>query len=171
MVKYLGKNDRYDSMRGWFAWDLHRHMIDNKDIWVITADMGYGMFDKIQRDFPNRFVNVGVAEQAMMGIAVGLALEGKIPFVYSLTPFLLFRPFEIIRIYINHEKIPVKMIGSGRKKDYLKDGFTHWAHEDKPLMKMFPNIKCYWPEKKEEIPSLLKKIISNRLPVYLNLIR
>jgi transketolase len=144
-------------------------MIKNKKIWVVTGDLGYGMFDRIRKDFPKRFINVGAAEQVMMGVGVGLALEGKIPFVYSITPFLLYRPFETIRNYINHESIPVKMVGSGRNKDYQADGFTHWAEEDKEVMKIFKNIKPYWPEKKEEIPSLISKIIGNRQPVYLNL--
>lgn len=171
MVKKIKPEERHNSMRGWFAWELHSHMIDNENIWVITGDLGYKMFDNIKRDFPERFINAGNSEQAMMGIGIGLALENKIPFVYSITPFLLYRPFETIRNYINYEKIPVKLIGSGRNKDYLYDGFSHWAEEDKEVMKIFSNIKCYWPENKEEIPELLTEILYNNQPCYLNLSR
>ncbi|MDO8657799.1 MAG: hypothetical protein Q7K55_03600, partial [Candidatus Levybacteria bacterium] len=116
--KLLDKKYRHDSMRGWFAYDLYNHMAKNENIWIITGDLGYKLFDYIRRDFPERFINTGAAEQAMIGIAIGLALDGKIPFVYSITTFLLYRPFETIRNYINYEKIPVKLIGSGRNKDY-----------------------------------------------------
>lgn len=146
-------------------------MAENEKIWVVTGDLGFGMFDKIRDNFPNRFLNVGSAEQTMMGIGIGLALEGKIPIVYSITPFLLYRPFETIRNYVNREKIPVKLIGSGRNKDYLNEGFSHWAEEDRQVMKIFPNIKSYWPKTKEEIPKLLAEILFNNQPVYLNLSR
>lgn len=164
-------NRKYPSMRGWFAWELHKQMAKNRNIWVVCGDVGYGMFDRIKRDYPKRYLNTGAAEQAMMGISIGLALEGKIPFVYSITPFLLYRPFETIRNYINRESIPVKMIGSGRDKDYLIDGFSHWAEEDRQIMKLFPNIKSFWPETKEKIPKILPEIITNSQPVYLNLRR
>jgi len=163
--------DRHNSMRGWFAWELHSSMSSNPKIWVVTGDLGYGMLDRIRDDFPERFINVGAAEQSMVGIGIGLALEGKIPFVYSITPFLIYRPFETIRNYINREQIPVKLIGSGRDKDYLHDGFSHWAEEDRQVMKIFPNIKSFWPKTKEEIPKLLPEILSNKEPVYLNLSR
>lgn len=162
---------KHDSMRGWFSWELHHHMVSNHKIWVITGDLGYGMFDRIRDDFPKHFINVGSAEQAMIGIGVGLALEGKIPLVYSITPFLLYRPFETIRNYINREKIPVKLIGSGRGKDYFYDGFSHWAEEDRKVMELFPNIIPFWPKTKEEIPKLLPEILFNNQPVYLNLSR
>ncbi len=158
-------------MRGWFSWELHLQMASNKKIWVVTGDLGYGMFDRIRDDFPKRFINVGSAEQAMVGIGVGLALEGKIPLVYSITPFLLYRPFETIRNYINREKIPVKLIGSGRGKDYFHDGFSHWAEEDRKVMEIFPNIASFWPKSKEEMPNLVSKILFNNLPTYLNLSR
>jgi len=162
---------RYDSMRGWFAYELYQQMKKNKDIWLITGDLGYKMFDFIRDEMPDRFINTGAAEQSMIGIAVGLALEGKIPFVYSITPFLIYRPFETIRNYVNHEKIPVKLIGGGRNKDYKEDGFSHWSEEDKQVMKIFSNIKSYWPKEKEEIPNLVESIINNKKPTYLNLKR
>ena len=161
----------HESMRGFFAFYLHREMKKNKKIWVLTNDLGYGMWDKIRTDFPDRFVNVGAAEQAMVGVGIGLALEGKIPFVYSITSFLLFRPFETIRNYIHHEKIPVKLIGSGRDRDYEHDGISHWSEEDKEIMKLFPNISSCWPESKEEIPKLIKKIVKDSKPWYINLRR
>lgn len=159
------------SIRGFFAYELHKQMKENKDIWLVTGDLGYGMFDRIKTDYPRRFINTGAAEQAMLGIVIGLALEGKIPFVYSITPFLIYRPFETIRNYIDHERIPVRLVGSGRDKDYSKDGFSHWATENKKVMGIFKNINSVWPESKEEIPELVKKMIQENIPWYINLKR
>ncbi len=156
-------------MRRCLADILHEKMKGDLRIWVITGDLGYKMWDEIRSDFPERFVNTGSAEQAMVGIGVGLALEGKIPFVYSITPFLLYRPFETIRNYIYRERIPVKLIGSGRDRDYLNDGFSHWGQEDKEVMKIFWNIRSRWPETKEEIPKLVEEMIDNSVPYYVNL--
>lgn len=146
-------------------------MAKNKKIWALAGDLGYGGFDNIRKDFSDRFINVGASEHTMLDIAVGLALEGKIPFVYSITTFLLFRPFEVIRNYINHEKIPVKLIGSGRNKDYAHDGFSHWSEDDKKVMSFFPNITSLWPNNKEEIPRIIDKMIATKKPFYLNLKR
>ena len=162
---------KHDSMRGWFAYELYYQMKKNKNIWLIVGDLGYKVFDSHFKDFPKRTINAGAAEQSMIGISVGLALENKIPFCYSITPFLLYRPFETIRNYLNHEKIPVKLIGSGRNKDYKHDGFSHWAEEDIFIPKLIPNIECFWPSKKEQISSIMEEIINNNNPVYLNLRR
>lgn len=156
-------------MRKVFADALYERMRTNNKIWVITGDLGYKMWDRIRLDYPDRFVNTGAAEQLMMGIGVGLALEGKIPFVYSITTFLLYRPFETIRNYVDHEKIAVKLIGSGREKDYIHDGFSHWAEEDKPVMKIFKNIQARWPQGNEDISALVNEMISNPVPYYVNL--
>lgn len=158
-------------MRAIFASEIHKKMAENDKIWVLVNDLGYKMWDKIKKDFPQRFINAGAAEQSMIGIGVGLALEEKIPIVYSITTFLLYRPFETIRNYINHEKIPVKLIGSGRDRDYVHDGFSHWAEEDKQVMKLFGNIKSSWPETTGEIPELVKKMVKDKNPWYINLRR
>ena len=158
-------------MRAVFAQEIHKKMKKNNKIWVVVNDLGYKMWDQVRKDYPDRFINAGTAEQALIGIAIGLSINGKIPIVYSITTFLLYRPFETIRNYINHEKISVKLIGSGRDKDYKELGFSHWSEEDKKIMKIFKNIKAKWPETVEEIPSLVNKMIESRKPWYVNLRR
>jgi transketolase len=158
-------------VRRTFAKILEKEMEEYEDIVVVGGDLGYRMFDRIRERFPGRFYNVGAAEQAMMGVGVGLAMEGKIPFVYSITPFLLYRPFETIRNYINHEKIGVKLIGSGRDRDYSHDGFSHWAEEDRGVMELFDFIDSHWPEDKRDIPGLVRHAITTPKPVYINLKR
>lgn len=170
-IEGLSPAERHESMRGWFVYELHARMIENGKIWVVMGGVGYGVFDKIRRDFADRFVNTAAAEQAMIGVAVGLAIKDRVPFVYTITPFLLYRPFETIRNYINREGIPVILVGSGRDQDYGYDGFSHFAEEDRRVMALFPNIQSFWPETKEEVPQILDYILSSPRPTYLNLRR
>lgn len=165
----MNKDTNVIRMRRLFADILHKKMRDNKKIWVLTGDLGYKMWDQIRTDYPDRFINAGAAEHAMVGMGIGLALEGKIPFVYSITSFLLYRPFETIRNYINHEKIPVKLIASGRGKDYAHDGFSHWAEEDGAVMSIFKNIVAHWPDTNEELSTIIDEMIVRPLPYYVNL--
>lgn len=158
-------------MRRLFFKLLYDHMKRDKRIFALTGDLGYIGFDRIRDDFPDRFLNTGAAEQAMIGIACGLAMSGKIPVVYSITPFLLYRPFETIRNYIDHEKLNVKLIGSGRDSDYEHDGFSHYAGDDRKIMKNFKHIQSCWPEYKEDLPDILSMILSRNRPYYLNLKR
>lgn len=162
---------RHESIRGYFAYELYSQMQSNSDIWVVTGDLGYKMLDFIKADFPERFVNVGAAEQTLMGVGVGLAMEGKIPFVYSITPFLLFRAAETIRNYVNHEQIPVKLIGSGFESDYTHDGPSHHNYDDKQLMEIFSNIQPSWPQTKEEVRGVVDWAVTNGQPTYINLRR
>ncbi len=167
----LPQEQWHNSMRGYFAGALYNHMVNDPDIVVVTMDLGYGLFDKIRDDFPDRFYNVGAAEVAGMGIACGLALEGKVPFVYSITTFLLYRPFETIRTYINHEKLNVKLIGGGRDTDYKHDGWSHNSSDVKPHLDLLTNIEQHWPDTKEEIPTLLDKILAHEGPDFISLRR
>jgi transketolase len=170
-MERLKPEERHESMRGYFAYYLHEQMRNNPDIFCLTGDLGFAMLDKVKRDYPERFINVGAAEQSLIGLSVGLALQGKIPVVYSITPFLLYRPFETIRNYVDHEQLPVILVGGGRDRDYGHDGFSHWSEEDRDVMKLFENIEAYWPENKEEIKDLLDYAVESKLPININLKR
>jgi transketolase len=128
-------------MRRTFVKYLESKIEQDPSILLITADLGYGMFDNIKTKYPNNFTNCGASEQLMIGLCIGAAYEGKKPIAYSITPFLLYRPFELLRNYVNKEMLNIKLIGSGRDKDYAHDGFSHWAEEDKDVMlNSFKNI-------------------------------
>lgn len=163
--------DLSQNLRRRFADEVHHVMETNDEIYVVTSDLGYKMWDQIRTDFPERFINVGAAEQSLIGVGVGLALEGKVPIVFSITPFLLYRPFETIRNYIDHEKIPVILVGSGRDKDYIHDGFSHWAEEDKKVISIFKNIFAIWPNSVDEVSHMVPLIINSHQPWYINLKR
>lgn len=161
----LSQNLRYQ-----FAQHLYQLMKEDERVWLLVGDLGYKIFDQHRDDFPERVVNCGAAEQAMMGMAVGLAQTDRIPFVYSITPFLLYRPFETIRTYINHEQPNVKLIGSGRDQDYHIDGISHYAGDDKDILSSLTNIRKYWPDSVDELPTVMSKCMKQG-PVYVNLKR
>lgn len=150
---------------------LESEMSKNSDIMVITADLGFGVLDSIKQSFSDRFFNVGAAEQLMIGVGIGLAEEGKIPVCYSMSSFILYRPFELLRNYLNAELIPVKLIGSGRDKDYSHDGLSHWAHDDEQVLSALPNIKIYKPNSINDLEKIWPEFINSKDPAYLNLTR
>jgi transketolase len=161
----------HDSIRGWFAAALYDEMEKDDRIWLLTGDLGWGMLDQIRDNFPDRFVNVGASEQLLVGAGVGLALSGKIPFCYSITTFLIYRAFEWIRNYLNHEQIPVFLIGSGYQDDYKHDGITHQPYEVYQVLNTLPNIRQHYPEHKENIPSQIKQMIKDNEPAFMCLRR
>ncbi|HUX14870.1 MAG TPA: hypothetical protein VMW52_00260 [Phycisphaerae bacterium] len=158
-------------MRRTFAEILRNEMDADGRIVLLTADLGFGMFNEIRARHPDRIHNVGAAEQAMLGVAVGLALAGKIPVCYSIAPFLLYRPFELIRNYLQGEGVPVKLVGSGRDRDYAHDGPTHWAEDDADILDALPRIRCWWPADAAELLRVSAEFFHGGEPAYLNLRR
>jgi len=150
---------------------LLEEMVNEDSIIVLTADLGFGLLDQIQNSFPERFHNVGAAEQLMIGAGIGLAESRKIPVCYSMSSFLLYRPFEFLRNYVNAENVPVKLIGSGRNMDYSHDGLSHWAHDDELVLAALPNIKIYKPKSIQELEDQFNEFLYNPGPAYLNLTR
>lgn len=158
-------------MRNLFAQLLAERMSNDKRIWVLTGDLGFGVLNKIRTDFPERSYNVGAAEQLMLGTAVGLSHNDCIPLCYSITPFVIFRPYEYLRNYLNHELAPVKLVGAGRNRDYGHLGFSHWADDDEEALGAFKNIKIYKPNDKNELKLIFEDFLYNKQPSYLNLSR
>lgn len=161
----------HQSPRGYFSKGLYQLMAENENIWLISADLGWMVLNPHFEDFPDRCLNTGAAEQAAMGAAVGLAMEGRIPIVYSITSFLLARPFEWLRNYLQHEEIAVHLVGSGLDDDYRKDGHTHHSFDAKEILALFPAINCLYPQTKEDVPEMLKATIEYPGPTFLCLRR
>lgn len=157
-------------MRQQFAELLLNEMKQNDKIVLITSDIGYGILDNIKNTFPERFFNVGSCESLMIGIAVGFSYEGFLPICYTITPFLIYRPFEMIRNYINYENLNIKLVGSGRNQDYHHDGFTHWCEDDIDIVSnSFKNIQIIKPDILTY--KIFYEMIYNDKPCYLNLKR
>lgn len=133
------------------------------------------MWDAIAAEFPSRFHQFSATEQLGLGAAVGMAQDGLIPIVYSITPFLLFRPAEIIRLYLDGENANVKLLAAGRCEDgiseYEEDGPSHNCCGDKEFLALFANIKGFWPQTLEDLKRDTETWLYNNQPSYLNLKR
>jgi len=158
-------------MRKTFAQLLTKELHKSPTLRVITADLGFGILDTLRQEHKDRFYNVGAAEQLMIGVAIGMANENLIPVCYSMSSFVLYRPFEFLRNYVNFENIPVKLVGSGRDKDYSHDGVSHWAHDDEAVLAALPNIEIYKPNSLEELEENMSSWLYSAKPAYLNLRR
>ena len=158
-------------MRRTFQETLLLEMKNDDKIFLLVGDLGYKMWDNHFKEFPERTINCGASEQAMLDIAVGLAYDGKIPVCYSITPFLIYRPFETLRTYIDYEKLPVKLVGSGRNKDYSHDGVSHWADDIGLYLGQLNNIKQFWPKTKKDIEKMTHDFIYGRSPAFISLAR
>ena len=112
---------------------------------LLTGDLGFTVVEDFAERFPDRFVNVGVAEQNMVGIATGLAEAGFVPFTYSIATFATMRPYEFIRNGPLLHGLPVRVIGVGTGLDYGVNGITHYALEDVALMRVQPKMMVVAP--------------------------
>ena len=150
---------------------LEEYIVKDDRLWLLTADLGFGVLDNIRLSTPDRVVNVGASEQLMLGAAIGLSRSNKIPLCYSITPFVIFRPYEFLRLYLNYETAPVKLLGIGRDKDYSHDGISHWAMDDEAALSVFPNIKIYKPTTNSDLKNIWEEYLYNDKPCYLNIRR
>ena len=133
---------------------------------LLVGDIGYGIFDEFRRCHPKRFFNMGICEQALIGTAAGMALEGLKPWVYTITPFLIERPFEQIKLDINQQKANVNLVGFA---DYPTLGPTHSELNAKKLMSLFHNIKCFYPKNSADTERYTKKIHKIKGPAFMSL--
>lgn len=143
----------------------------DKRVYLITADLGFSIFEKFQQEFPDRFINVGIAESTMVGVAAGLAMSGKKVFIYSIIPFLTMRCFEQIRIDLCYQNLDVYLVGVGGGLSYGQAGATHHAIEDIAILRSLPNMKVICPGDPIETQKAIEKIVNNKGPAYIRLNR
>lgn len=143
----------------------------NPNIYFLTADLGYSVIEEFQRKLPKQCINVGISEQNMVGIAAGLALNGKKVFVYSIVPFATMRCFEQIKVDICYQNLDVTVIGVGGGFAYGSLGPTHHAVEDIAVMSSLPNMKVVCFADSIEVKALFPQINELGGPTYLRLNR
>ncbi len=133
-------------MRNTFSEALYEEATKNSDIYLVVADISpAGSMAKFTTQYPERFINVGVAEQSMIGIAAGLALKGKQPFAYTIATFSLYRPFEMVRDDLGYQNLPVTVVGMGAGIIYSTLGGTHHTQEDIAIAGAIPNMQIVAP--------------------------
>ena len=153
-------------MRESFVKILTRLAQKDKSIILLTADLGYGLFDKFAKKFPKQFYNVGIAEQNMIGVATGLALTGKKIITYSIGNFGTLRCLEQIRNDACYHKCNITIVGSGGGFSYGQLGMSHHATEDISIMRAVPQLEVYCPSTSWECEDIFKKIINLKCTKY-----
>jgi len=140
-----------------------------RDLVFMTGDVGYLAIEALQATFGDRFVNAGVAEQNMVSLAAGLAREGHLPWLYSIAPFVVLRPYEQIRTDVCLHKLPVKLVGNGGGYGYGIMGATHHALEDIGAMRALPNMRIYVPLTAPDVEQAVASMAVDPLANYLRL--
>jgi transketolase len=144
-------------------------MESDGNTFLITGDLGFSVFERIRDSFAKQYINMGVAEQNMIGVAAGMALTGKHIFVYSIIPFLVYRPFEQLRNDICYQNLPVRLVGVGAGFTYSDAGFTHHAIEDYGILRSLPNITILSPADSLEVTEMMKQVPHIKGPSYMRL--
>lgn len=156
-------------MRKAFISTLTELAKQDQRIILLTADLGYQVMEPFAKEHPSRFINIGVAEQNMIGIATGLAEAGFIPFVYSIVNFAVMRPYEFFRNGPILHELPVRLVGVGGGFEYGHNGISHHGLEDIGLMRVQPDLRSIIPADSEQAKQALIKTWDLPGPTYYRL--
>lgn len=160
-----------NTMRDVFLEKLHKCMFDDETIFFLAADFGSPKLDQVRNNFPDRFINVGIAEQNLINVATGLALEGFTVYAYAIAPFLTMRAFEQIRnnlaLLSSTHQVNVNLIGVGAGVSYDVSGPTHHAIEDISIIRTLPNISVLSPSDWIMAESFVDYTIKSKKPKYI----
>jgi transketolase len=148
---------------------IKRYAEKDEKIFLITGDAGFGVLDGYKKDIPDRFLNMGVAEQNMISFAAGLGLAGYKVFVYNIVPFILFRCYEQVRNDICYQRLPVTLIGIGSGVTYAPQGITHYSVEDIAIARTLPNMVILSPADTFEAEKSAEYAYRSTDPVYIRL--
>src|SRR5271166_3462774 len=138
-------------------------------ILLLTGDLGYMVMEPFRQQFPDRFFNVGVAEQNMIGLATGLAEAGFLPYTYSIATFASLRPFEFIRNGPVLHNLPVRMVGMGAGFEYGHSGSSHYALEDVGALRTLPGLTIVVPADPSQAATAIRDTQDVAGPVYYSL--
>ncbi|CAN2230971.1 COG3958 Transketolase, C-terminal subunit [Candidatus Planktophila versatilis] len=156
-------------MRSSFVDTLIQEARQNPAVVLVTGDLGFGVLEEFASELPNQFINAGIAEQSMMGMAAGLASTGKRVFVYSIGNFPTLRCLEQIRndVCMMNNSVVVVSVGAGYA--YGVQGYTHHALEDVSVLRSLPNMEIYSPSDTLETKEITKLLANTMKPAYLRL--
>lgn len=156
-------------MRNAFIKCLDQLTYKNKNIIILSGDLGFSVFENFIIKYPQNFYNLGVGEANMTSIAAGMAAEGNIPVLYSIIPFITMRCFEQIRNDICSHNLNVKIIGVGSGLGYAHLGISHHSGEDISIMRTLPNMTVISPADSHEVEAALHWAFKHKGPVYIRL--
>ena len=156
-------------MRNDFVSETLEEMKKNLNIVFLTGDLGFNALEPIKAKFPDRFYNVGIAESNMVGMACGLAHEGKKVICYSIAPFIALRAYEQIRLDVCYDNLDIKLIGAGGGFNYSAHGVTHHTLEDIAALTALPNMCVANPAHSFEAKEVTKALLKAKNPCYVRL--
>lgn len=156
-------------MRNAFIEELVSLATQYPHIALVVGDLGYSVVEPFADRFPDRFINAGVAEQNMTGLAAGMASEGYHVFTYSIANFPTFRCAEQIRNDVDYHRLPVTVVSVGGGLAYGALGYSHHAVQDYALMRSFPNLLIAAPGDPMEVRACMRYLVTNPQPSYLRL--
>lgn len=156
-------------MRAAFSDALVRLAKADPKVLLLTGDHGYALFDDFRRECPTQYINAGIAEQNMVGMAAGLARTGFRPVVYGLSAFIPVRVLEQIKLDIAHDQLPVIMIGDGAGFVYSHLGTSHQSTEDIACTRAIPHLSVYSPADRFEVTVCMDLAYQSKGPVYLRM--
>jgi len=156
-------------MRNIIINSIYDLMRKDKKIFFLTADMGINLVEKFEKKYPERYLNVGISEQNLIGVAAGLCKIGYKPFLYTISNFLIHRCFEQIRNDIVLHKLPITLIGTSTGFDNASLGPTHHVIDDWGPLKSFPGIDIYCPSSIKYSQNIIKKILIKKKPSYIRI--
>lgn len=165
------KIEKTTSMRDALFGTLYDRALEDKEIVIVTADMGAPSLDKFRENIPERFFNVGIAEHNMIAIASGLASEGKKVYTFAIAPFITSRCFEFTKLNAGLMKLPIKLVGVGAGFSYDDSGPTHHTTEDISIMRAIPHLEIYSPSDSVSAAKITEMTINSQVPAYLRLDR
>jgi transketolase len=146
---------------------INKTLKNKKNSYFLTADLGYSVLENLQKDLKKRFINVGISENNMLLLAVGLSEVNKnLVYAYSISPFLILRPAEIIRNYISNESRNIRLIGVGSGVSYSNMGKSHHSLDDINYIYSLKNILILNPANLEELNYLYKFFLNYSGPLY-----
>lgn len=156
-------------MRDSFVNSIYKVTKVNSNVLCIVGDIGAFLLRDYIKDFPSNYYNLGAAEANMVGVAAGLAMSGKIPFVYSITPFITARVYEQIKLDVCYNGANVKLVGVGSGVSYGTMGSTHHSLEDIAIMRALPNMVIISPSDPLEVEEAVFAAMKYNGPVYIRL--
>jgi transketolase len=156
-------------MRTAFSDALVRLAKADPKVLLLTGDHGYALFDQFRKLYPAQYINAGIAEQNMVGMAAGLARAGFRPIVYGLSAFVPVRVLEQIKLDIAHDQLPVILIGDGAGFVYSSLGTSHQSTEDIACARAIPDLAVYSPADRFELTACMDMAYQSKAPVYIRM--
>jgi len=158
-------------MRDIFVDEIRKLCRKDPRIVFLTAECGFSVTEGLAEEFPDRYINVGIAEQSLVGTAAGMALRGLRPVAYNLSSFLTMRAFEQIRMDVAYQNLPVMLAGVGPGLSYGQAGTTHHALEDIAIMRVLPNMHIVFPSNEIDVRAAVNQAFAMDVPIYIALAR